>query len=52
MKARLLVALTAILVSFIALANLAVFWHGTLFIALTPPWGIASVRMFDWARSR
>jgi hypothetical protein len=49
---RLLVAFTTILVSFIALANLAVFWHGALFIVLTPPWGMASVRMFDWARSR
>lgn len=51
MKARLLIALIGIVVSFLALANLAVFWHGALFIALTLPWGIAAGRMFDWARS-
>jgi hypothetical protein len=50
-KARLFVALVAILVSFVALANLAVFWHGALFIALTLPWGVTSVRLFDWARA-
>ena len=48
---RLVVALVAIVVSFVALCNLAVFWYGAFFVAMLFPWGIAANRLFEWGKS-
>lgn len=47
---RLVAALAVIVGSFIAVCNLAVFWHGALFVAVMLPWGVVAGRVFDWGR--
>ena len=47
---RLLAALAAIVMSFVALCNIAVFWHGAIFIAMLLPWAMGANRVFGWGR--
>lgn len=47
---RLVAALAGIVTSFVALCNLAAFWHGAIFIAMLLPWAMGASRAFDWGR--
>lgn len=49
--ARLLMWLVATVAVFIGLANLAVLWHGALFIVLMAPYAWAVNKGLGWARS-
>ena len=50
-KLRAALALVFILASFVGLLNLAVIWHGALFVLMVPVWGVAVNRALDWARA-
>ena len=48
--ARIVAVLVSLIVALVILANLAVFWHGALFIALLPVWSWFGNNALDWAR--
>ena len=50
-RIRLLLAVVFILASFVGLLNLAVIWHGAVFVLMVPVWGVAVNRALDWARA-
>lgn len=51
MRIRLVLAVVFILASFVGLLNLAVIWHGAVFVVMVPVWGVAVVKSLEWTRA-